>query len=223
MAELSRRRECYVGERASGQVTGCDCKEERQPSALDPPRATWPLEPVCMSCAAGILSSGSNDIARGPSERMDCQGSALTGSRAEPRPSYLLPKQARPDIDGQRQDHGVEQKAQQPMRRRQPAQRPRGDLHVGNLERHAQHQGEVEEIPVVRRLFARGSRAPRRSRSARAGRRSIHARSAWRTRCASSARTAAASPRPPRCARPAPSTSGPWSRRTRRGWRRSWP
>ena len=42
-----------------------------------------------------------------------------------------------------------------PVHGRQPAQLARRDLHVGHLERHSEHQREIEEVPVIRRQAAR--------------------------------------------------------------------
>lgn len=41
------------------------------------------------------------------------------------------------------------------MKRRQAAQLAAGDLHIGRLVRHADDQGEVQKIPVVRFFLAR--------------------------------------------------------------------
>jgi NAD(P)-dependent dehydrogenase (short-subunit alcohol dehydrogenase family) len=49
-------------------------------------------------------------------------------------------QQPRGNVDRQCQDDRVEQKAQQPMHGREAAELARGDLHIGYLECHAEHQ-----------------------------------------------------------------------------------
>ena len=55
----------------------------------------------------------------------------------------------------------LKKKASTPWARREPAQAVVLDLHVGDLEGHADDEGEVEEVPVVRFGAAREVEAAR--------------------------------------------------------------
>jgi hypothetical protein len=65
-----------------------------------------------------------------------------TNARPEAR-RRVLPHQPGGDIYRERNDDRVEQEAQQPVQGGDPAQLPAGDLDVGHLERHPQHQREI--------------------------------------------------------------------------------
>ena len=53
-------------------------------------------------------------------------------------------------IDGQRQNHGVEQESQNAVGKNKSSPGLRQHLHVGNLGGHPHNKGKVQEIPVIR-------------------------------------------------------------------------
>ena len=75
---------------------------------------------------------------------------------AEPVAVAVGPLQQRGrDIHRQRKNHGIEQKPDQPLQRGQAAEFFGGDVAVGNLERHAQHEGEIDEVQIIRLFVLR--------------------------------------------------------------------
>src|SRR5215813_14803577 len=53
------------------------------------------------------------------------------------------------DVDGEGEDHDVEEKRQQAVGEAEAAEAVVLDLHVGDLEGHADHEREIDEVPVV--------------------------------------------------------------------------
>src|SRR5438552_2314382 len=68
-------------------------------------------------------------------------------------------KQPRADADRQREDHRVEEEGEHAVDQRQAAQLARCHLHVGDLAGHADDEGVIKEIPVMR-LAAAGKDQP---------------------------------------------------------------
>src|SRR5215813_15396773 len=53
------------------------------------------------------------------------------------------------DVDGEGEDHDVEEERQQAVGEAEAAEAVVLDLDVGDLERHADHEREIDEVPVV--------------------------------------------------------------------------
>src|SRR6266850_8242954 len=68
----------------------------------------------------------------------------------------LLRERARGNIHGQREQRGIEDERDDAVAEYGPADRLAAHRHVGDLRAHADHEGEIGEVPVVRFLLAAG-------------------------------------------------------------------
>ena len=79
-------------------------------------------------------------------------------------------------VHGQRDDRGGEEERQHAVGDDRAANPPVGDRHVGHLERHADHEREIDEIPIVRLARRRETSGRWRARRRRRNRRRSAAR-----------------------------------------------
>ena len=68
-------------------------------------------------------------------------------------------ERARRDIDHQREQRCIEEKREHAMRRDGAANRFRRDRNVGDLRSHADDEGKIDEVPIIRLALAREGEA----------------------------------------------------------------
>ena len=88
-----------------------------------------------------------------------------TSRKGQPSSPYAYPQRrsAAPEhVDRERQHAEVEHERRQALAERRPGACGASDLDVAGLERHAQREAEIDEVPVIGLVAARGNRARRR-------------------------------------------------------------
>ena len=79
----------------------------------------------------------------------------LPGDRAAIHPAGVNSDRARRDVHGEGEQRGIEQKRNDTLRQHGATDRLRRDGHVGYLRAHADREGEIHEVPVIRFLVLR--------------------------------------------------------------------